>query len=55
MITPYMYNNPEPEKTTWLYAVIFILVLAAIAGKEAIAWLLIKLYEFFIQKNPLQV
>jgi hypothetical protein len=55
MIVPYTYNTPEPEKITWLYALALILIVTAIAGREAIAWLLMKLYEFFIQKTPLQL
>ncbi len=55
MITPETYPAHHPEKITWFYALIFIFGFAIIAGRQAIAWFLIKLYEFFIQKNPIQL
>ncbi|MDP4261309.1 MAG: hypothetical protein Q8941_02150 [Bacteroidota bacterium] len=45
------HNVPEPQKLTSLYSFILILMLAFITGRYVIAWLLMKLYEFFIQKN----
>jgi hypothetical protein len=53
MITPHTYYTLASEKLSELYFFILILVFALIAGREIISWLLMKLYEFFIQKNPL--
>jgi hypothetical protein len=55
MTVPHTYNSFGPEGTTWLYVFIFVLVLAAMGGKRAIAWLLMKLYELFIQQNPVEL
>jgi len=55
MIIPNTYITPRPGEMTWGAVLIFILLLAAIAGRQAIAWLLLRLYELFIQKNPLQL
>jgi hypothetical protein len=39
---------------SWLYAFMLLVIIIALAGKQAISWVLIKLYEFFIQKNPVR-
>jgi hypothetical protein len=38
----------------WLAAFILIAVLGSY-GRQAIAWVLMKLYEFFIQRTPLKL
>ena len=40
--------------TYWL-AVLFVFVLLGGYGQEAIEWLLLKLYEFFVQRTPVQI
>jgi hypothetical protein len=42
----------DPFSLVFILAVI---MFAAIIGKEVIAWLLMKLYEIFIQQNPLKL
>ena len=40
--------------TYWL-AVLFVFILLGGYGREAIEWLLMKLYEFFVQRTPAQI
>ncbi|HLG39852.1 MAG TPA: hypothetical protein VI461_09295 [Chitinophagaceae bacterium] len=54
MITPHTYNTLASEKSSWLVFSFLVAAFLLVAGKEIIVWLLMKLYEFFIQKNPLQ-
>ncbi len=42
------------EVIALLYALAFILLIAGTASKHAISWLLMKLYEMFIQKPPVK-
>jgi hypothetical protein len=46
--------HARPDPVAWLY-VTAIIVLAALIGKEVIGWLLMKLYEIFIQQNPVNL
>lgn len=45
-------GKTDPMALLFLFGII---VLAAIAGRDLIAWLLMKLYEIFIQQNPLRL
>jgi hypothetical protein len=40
--------------TYWL-AVLFVFVILGGYGQAAIEWLLMKLYEFFVQRTPVQI
>jgi hypothetical protein len=48
--------TPVKADTVALYYVMAIILLViAIAGKDVIAWILMKLYEIFIQQNPVRI
>jgi len=51
MNTP-LLNTAKTDIISWFYAFILLLILITMAGKQAIAWVLMKLYEFFIQRHP---
>ena len=44
-------NTVKTDIVSWFYAFILLFILIAMAGKQAIAWVLMKLYEFFILRN----
>lgn len=48
--------HPERKEAMAFYILFLLLLMTVvIVGKEAIAWLLMKLYEIFIQRNPLSI
>ena len=49
------FHTGKEEAIAILPVLLFILLIGIIAGKEVIAWLLMKLYEIFIQRNPLSI
>ena len=42
----------QVETLAYFLAAILLLIILGRYGKQAIAWMLIKLYELFIQRNP---
>ena len=46
----------HPGRTDPVTAILIlsIIMMALIAGRDVIAWLLMKLYEIFIRQNPLK-
>ncbi len=53
-MTNSLLNSWRSAMISWLYAFMLLVIIIALAGKQAISWVLIKLYEFFIQKNPVR-
>jgi hypothetical protein len=53
-MTGSLFNSWRSAFISWLYAFMLLVILIALAGKQAVAWTLMKLYEFFIQKNPVR-
>jgi hypothetical protein len=45
----------QSEILAYVLAVVFVFTLTGKYGKQAIEWLLMKLYEIFIQKNLLNL
>lgn len=39
---------------SWLYAFMLVIIIIVLAGKQAVSWMLMRLYEFFIQKSPVR-
>ena len=48
-------NSWGTDAIALVYVLAFIFLATSIAGKQAISWILMKLYEFFILKNPTSV
>jgi hypothetical protein len=48
-------NPGREDAMAFLYVLFCIFIIISIAGKEAIAWLLMKLYEIFIQRNSVTI
>jgi len=42
----------QAETLAYLFAAISLIIVLGSYGRQAIEWLLIKLYELFIQRNP---
>ncbi|MES1213938.1 MAG: hypothetical protein ABUT20_00355 [Bacteroidota bacterium] len=53
-MTSSFFNSWKPVIVSWIYAVVMVIVIAALAGKQAISWVLMKLYEIFIQRTPVR-
>lgn len=47
-----LLDTAKTDIVSLLYAFTLFLILISMAGKQTIAWVLMKLYEFFIQKHP---
>jgi hypothetical protein len=43
------------DQLLWFLSAAFLLLLIGQFGKQAMGWLLLKLYELFIQYNPIKV
>ncbi len=48
-------NNIKPPVTAYWFAFLLLFIFLGFYGKELIEWILIKLYEIFIQKDPVIV
>lgn len=46
------FNSWRTEVIAFFYAFAFILLIAVSGGKQAVSWILMKLYEIFIKKDP---
>jgi hypothetical protein len=44
-----------PEMVTYFFAAIVLLTLFGNYSRQAIEWILMRLYEFFIQNNPIKL
>jgi len=44
-----IFHSPKLLLMSWLYTIIIIIVVLVIKGKQVISWLMMKLYEFFIE------
>jgi uncharacterized membrane protein len=50
MITAHKIN---PGITAYYFAMVILLIVLGMYGEQAIEWVLMKLYEFFIQRTPI--
>lgn len=48
-------QKTQIDQLLWFLFAAFFLIVAGRFGKQAIEWLLLKLYELFIQHNPLKL
>jgi hypothetical protein len=48
-------EKTQPEMLTYIFAAIVLITLLGGYGRQAIEWVLMKLYEFFIQRNPIKL
>jgi len=46
-------HKVKPAISAYWFAIIFIIIVFGRYGSEAIEWLLMKLYEFFVQLIPM--
>lgn len=53
-MTSSIMNSWRTVIISWMYAFMLLFILFALAGRQAISWVLMKLYEFFIQKTPIR-
>lgn len=44
----------KPDMTAYWFALMLILVILVLFGRQPIEWILMKLYQFFVQKNTMQ-
>jgi hypothetical protein len=44
-----------PEMIPVIFAAVVLITLLAVYGRYAVEWILMKLYEFFIQNNPVNL
>lgn len=44
-------NKSKPLITVYWFAFLLLFIILGMYGREAIEWVLIKLYEIFIEKN----
>ena len=42
----------SPDIIAYWFAVVLVFAVIGMYGRQAMEWLLMKLYEFFIQRNP---
>ncbi|HEY6504799.1 MAG TPA: hypothetical protein VIZ28_12540 [Chitinophagaceae bacterium] len=47
--------NPARTEPFMLFMLIAVIILTVLAGRDLVAWLLMKLYEIFIQQNPVSI
>lgn len=47
--------NPARAEPFMFFMLIAIIILTALAGRDLVAWLLMKLYEVFIRQNPVSI
>lgn len=52
MITP---DKVRTDIVAYWFAAMLLFILAGKYGRQAIEWVLMKLYEFFIQRNPMKL
>src|SRR4029079_19296363 len=52
VMTTSFFNSWKPVVLSWIYVVVMIFVIVLMVGKQTISWVLMKLYEFFIQRSP---
>ena len=45
----------KPDKTAYWFALLVVLVILGLYGRQAMEWILMKLYEFFIQRKPMNI
>ena len=50
-MTSSVFNSWRSNIFSWFYAFVLILAIAVLVGKQAVSWILMKLYEIFIQRN----
>jgi hypothetical protein len=48
-------GKTHPEIFTYFFAAIVLITLLGGYGRQVIEWILLKLYEFFIQNNPIKL
>ncbi|MBL7738676.1 MAG: hypothetical protein JNK14_05615 [Chitinophagaceae bacterium] len=48
------FHTGKTEPMTF-FLILGVIVLIAVAGRDIIAWLLMKLYEIFIEQNPFRL
>ena len=48
-------NKISPDITTYWFALMLTFVILGRYGRLAMKWILMKLYELFIQRNPMQL
>lgn len=53
-MTNSLFNSWRSSFISWFYAFMLVLIIIALAGKQVISWVLMKLYGFFIQQNPVR-
>ncbi len=49
------HRKSQSEILPYVFAVLVVFFLFGRPGRQAIEWLLMKLYELFIQGNPLKI
>jgi hypothetical protein len=45
----------DPNMTAYWFAAMLLFIVLGLYGRPAMEWLLMKLYEFFIQKFPMKL
>ncbi|MES1217803.1 MAG: hypothetical protein ABUT20_20020 [Bacteroidota bacterium] len=51
-MTTQLFNSWRSTIFSWFYVIVMVFIIVALAGKQVVSWILMKLYEFFIQKSP---
>jgi hypothetical protein len=45
----------RPDVTSYWFALFLVFAILGRFGRQAMEWVLMKLYEFFIQRNPIKL
>jgi hypothetical protein len=45
-------NKIKPLLSAYWFALLLLFITLALFGRDAIVWLIMKLYDIFIQRNP---